>query len=184
MSARRTLLALLVLSVALALVVLGGLACGKKDKNPTAPTTHEFPLSDGTWMITTISRSTGGACSMLPETTTTEVVVSGGQENGQFFPDCQFNVTGNRFSQSCVDTIQHVDNCLSTATINGSGTKTAMSFTATYNIVVATTGSCTAVYDCQYEVKLTGTKAPVQPGYVSSAGPSPFTRIIAGPPTR
>jgi len=174
-----------ILGIALMLAALGGIACSKK-KSVTTPTTHGFPLSNGNWRITVnVSTVSGGTdCPALNETSTDTVVVAGGEPTGSIFPDCTFNVTGSRFTQACSDTILASD-CPLFLSYSGSGSVTSTTFTATYNMVLTSSESCSQSLDCHYRVVLTGQKlasgptyAPVGPRHpVGRLGPTWLSRL-------
>ncbi len=176
MRARRPVLSLLFLAFAAASFVLGGLACGGKDKkNPVAPvpTTHQFPLSDGRWRCTLVSTATSGGaeCSSFNGSQVDTFDVIGGESN--FFPGCIFNVTGNRFTQACSDTF-FLGSCTLVERISGSGSFSATTFTAVYTFVMG--GDCAGVSGCTVRFNLSGQKIASEPGRARLAGPARWSQ--------
>jgi hypothetical protein len=155
------------------------LACGKDDKSsPTTPETSVgVPFRDGLWaQHTEVSVLTGGLeCSFFTEAIDETIRVTNGRISGEDAGGCSFGSSGNDFTVDCVETFTIPGgDCVYRAVIDGAGTYTDDSFTATGSLTLSGSGPCvvTPVPDCTFGFTSTGTRIANAARVAPGAGPS------------
>jgi hypothetical protein len=158
--------AVLTACLAVAILLTGGIACGKKKgTNPPPPgtTSSRTPFSDGAWQIDlSITATPGGSeCDSLNSTSRDTFYVVAGEVQDEFFGvNCSFQTTGNNFTHTCRDTFILSDSCSIVITLTGSGTISGNTFTAVYTLTTTGLGNCSGSFFplCTWRVTAAGVK--------------------------
>lgn len=167
----RRLLALAAI-VSAALIVFGIPGCGKKSTQPQSSTGSTVPVSSGTWELTLQITSATGNCSGYTIDTKDTLFIDNGLDDF-FNDDCNYVITGSRFTHACTETLFADSACVAVATYDGGGTFAPTSFNATFTFsFVNRPPGCSFYPDCVLHVSVTGRRIGAEPQVrIGPAGP-------------
>lgn len=163
------------------LVLFGIPACGKKSTQPRSSTGSTVPINSGTWEVTIQVNSTTGDCDNYLLGTVDTMFIDDGIDDF-FADDCDYTITGSRFSHSCADTFYADSACVTVLSYTGGGTFTGTSFNSTFTLTVASTPAhCSTFPDCVLHLTITGRRignAPQVRARPAAPGARGFTSFL------
>jgi hypothetical protein len=147
--------------VGIAVCVVAGIGCGKKQTtNPLSNTPSvRTPFSNGAWELTYSFTATAGdsSCSDFNGAFVDTFCVAAGAVDEFFGANCSFVTVGSNFTHTCRDTIYQDDTCKVIVVLSGTGSVSGDTFTATWTLTISGVGDCSGLFFPDCTIRITGT---------------------------